>query len=213
MSTKLTKPTKPTKPAVNRPLVVIAAPPGDEYSTALAQAVLRGLSTNGRTVASIDLYTEGFRAAMSREERLAYETTEPILDPVVERYANMLRGADALVFVYPSWGCAQPAILKGWVERVLVPGVGFSIDPTTNRVVGGLGHIKRLVGVTTYPETHAQVLVIGDAGRRLTTRCLRMMSPRIGRSARWFSLYGRGAAEDAAAVAFLGRVEASMRTL
>ena len=65
---------------------------------------------------------------MSPDERLAYHSDRPILDPLAERHAGIVKQAEALVFVYPTWWSTMPAILKGWLERVLVPGVGFVFD-------------------------------------------------------------------------------------
>jgi NAD(P)H dehydrogenase (quinone) len=194
-------------------LVVCAVQPNDELSVALLQASLRGLRKPGRHVEVIDLYADGFRAAMSREERVAYETDQPILDPVVDGHARLLAGADALIFLYPSVGLGVPAVMKGWVERVLVPGVAFSIDPDTRRVVGGLGHLRRLVGISTYDAPHWRVALAGDSGRRLITRCLRMMSPRFGRVTGWFGLYGIDGSDPSRRTAFLGEVERAMERL
>ena len=47
---------------------------------------------------------------------------------MAERHAEIIKQAEALVFVYPTWWSTMPAILKGWLERVLVPGVGFVFD-------------------------------------------------------------------------------------
>ena len=76
----------------------------------------------------LDLYAVGFAAAMSPEERHAYHGDEPIIDPLVAEHAALVLRADALVFVYPTWWSGLPAILKGWLERVMVPGVGFRFD-------------------------------------------------------------------------------------
>jgi hypothetical protein len=63
----------------------------------------------------------------------------------------------ALVFVYPTWWSGLPAILKGWLERVLVPGVGFVLDERTNKVRPGLGQVRHLVGISTYGSPRSYV--------------------------------------------------------
>jgi NAD(P)H dehydrogenase (quinone) len=198
---------------VVRPLLVCAVQPTDELSVAIMQSALRGLQQAGRHVDTIDLYADGFRAAMSHDERVAYETDHPILDPVVEQHARLLAAADALIFLYPSTGLGLPAVMKGWVERVMVPGVAFSIDPDTRRVAAGLGQLRRLVGISTYQAPHWRVALAGDGGRRLITRCLRMMNPRVGRVTRWCGLYGIAASDQARRTAFLGDVERAMERL
>ncbi len=114
-----------------RVLVVHAHPSPTSYSRRIcdtAEAALRG---SGHDVTVLHLDDERFHPAMSAAERIAYETTTPILDPQVARHAELVRTSEALVFVYPTWWAAPPAIMKGWLERVLVPGVGFYLDPVT----------------------------------------------------------------------------------
>ena len=68
---------------------------------------------------------------------------------MVERYAGIVKQAEALVFVYPTWWSTMPAILKGWLERVMVPGVGFVLDEKQH-VRRGLKQVRRIVGISTY---------------------------------------------------------------
>jgi NAD(P)H dehydrogenase (quinone) len=199
--------------AVHRPLVVFAHPDPGSLCGAAAQAVVRGLEAGGKTVTFVDLYAEGFRAAMSVDERLAYESPVPIIDPVIERHAALVSQCDALLLVYPTWNMGMPAILKGWVERVFVPGVGFRLDPETNRIVGGLGHIHRFVGVSTYGSPQWVVRIVADGGRRLLGRCLRAMCPHTRSRTSWFGLYGLNRPDEAEIVAFLGDLERRMQRL
>ena len=138
----------------------------------------------------IDLYADGFRAAMSLDERIAYHSDEPILDPQVADHAGRLQRAGIVVFVYPTWWSGLPAILKGWLERVMVPGVGFRFDEQTGKVRPGLQHVRRIVGISTYgsPRRYA-VLFVNDNGRRMLTRALRM-SCGLAHPDAWLGLYG-----------------------
>jgi NAD(P)H dehydrogenase (quinone) len=199
--------------AAHRPLVVFAHPDPNSLCAAAAQAVVRGLEAGGKTVTFVDLYAEEFRAAMSAEERLAYESPHPIVDPAVERHAELVRQCDALVLVYPTWNMGMPAILKGWVERVFVPGVAFQLDPEANKITGGLGHIRRFVGVSTYGSPQWVVRLVTDGGRRLLTRCLRVMCPTVTARTEWFGLYGLNQPDEAEIVAFLGNLERRMQRL
>ena len=65
---------------------------------------------------------------MSLAERRAYHSDQPLVDPVTVAHADLVRRAEVLVFVYPTWWSGPPAILKGWLKRVLVPGVAFRFD-------------------------------------------------------------------------------------
>jgi len=193
-------------------LVVHAHPDPESYNSALRDATVRGLESAGHQVTVIDLYAEGFVPAMSAEERRSYETDHPISDPLVEHHAALLREADALVFVYPTWWFGLPAILKGWLERVFVPGVAFHLDEATNKVVSDLRHIRRLVGVTTSGSPQWQVRVLGDTGRWTVMRTTRVLTAWRCKST-WLALGRLDGRTDDERRGFLARVEAKMGAL
>jgi putative NADPH-quinone reductase len=125
---------------------------------------------------------------MSAAEREAYHGEEPILDPLVAEHARLLGRAQVLTFVYPTWWSGLPAILKGWLERVMVPGVAFAFDER-GKVRPALTGVDTIVGVSTYGSPRAYVRAINDNGRRTLTRALRM-SCGPGTRTRWLGLYG-----------------------
>ena len=194
-----------------RALVVVANPDPASYGHALAEAAAAGLRAGGHDVAHLDLYAIGFRAAMSPDDRRAYEADHPIIDPIVAEHAELVRRAELLVFVYPTWWSGLPAILKGWLERVMVPGVGFRFD-ADGRVRPGLTHVRRIVGIATYGSPRAYVAAINDNGRRTLTRTLRLS---CGWRARplWLGLYRMDTRDDADRAAFLTRVHDRMARL
>jgi len=197
---------------VKHALLVLAHPCDDSFTHACAAAARAGLESAGLTVETIDLYASGFRAAMSRHERAAYQTDDPILDPQVEAHAQLLKRSDVLVFIYPTWWSGLPAILKGWLERVMVPGVGFVFNERTGKVAPGLGHVRRIVGISTYGSPRRYVWVINDNGRRIITRALRMS---CGWRARpiWFGLYEMDTLGDTERTDFLERIESRLGAL
>jgi len=194
-----------------RALVVHAHPSEASFSAALFVAASGALRAAGHDVATIDLYAERFNAVMSADERRAYHSDQPILDAVVGRHAELVRWADTLVFVYPTWWMGLPAILKGWLERVLVPGVAFHLDERTQRVVADLRHIRRIVGITTYDASWPTVKLYNDAGRRTLLRALAMLCRRPCRRT-WLALYRIESAHAAARNAFIERVERTLRS-
>lgn len=195
-----------------RALLVLAHPCDDSYCRALADAAERGLRAGAHDVDRIDLYTEGFRAAMTREERAAYESDEPILDEQVADHARRLLAAQFVVFVYPTWWGGLPAILKGWLERVMVPGVGFRFDVRTGKVKPGLEQVRRIVGISTYGAPRWYVKVVNDNGRRILTRALRMSCGWRARP-RWFALYAIDQTDDQGRRTFVERVERELADL
>jgi putative NADPH-quinone reductase len=192
--------------------VVVAHPNPDSYCVALAARAVAGLRAAGHEVTVIDLYAEGFRVAMTADERHAYHSDEPILDPMVARHAEVITRSEALVFVYPTWWSGLPAILKGWLERVMVPGVGFRFDERTGKVRPGLTQVRHIVGISTYGSPLPYVRMINDNGRRTISRALRLSCGFRART-RWLGLYAIDTSTAADRQEFAARVEREMAAL
>src|SRR5262245_456065 len=116
-----------------RALLVVCHPNPASLTHAAAEAAKRGLERGGHDVPVLDLYAMGFHPAMTLEERDAYHGDEPVLDPLVAESVAAVRDAQMLVFAYPTWWSSLPAMLKGWLEKTMVPGVAFVFD-AQNRV-------------------------------------------------------------------------------
>jgi NAD(P)H dehydrogenase (quinone) len=192
--------------------LVVAHPSPDGYCQALAARAAAGLRAGGHDVTVLDLYGDGFRPAMSRDEREAYEGDEPVLDPQVAAHAEVVRRAEAIVFVYPTWWSGLPAILKGWLERVLVPGVAFRFDERTGKVKPALGHVRHIVGISTYGSPRAYVRLINDNGRRIIMRALRMTCGWRTRT-RWYGCYAIDTSTAGEREEFAARVERELAGL
>jgi NAD(P)H dehydrogenase (quinone) len=154
-------------------LVVWAHPRRGSFSEALRRTTEDALVRAGHQVQVIELYQEGFSAVMGDAEWQAYRDFRPEPDAQLQRHIDLLRRAEQLVFVYPTWWFGLPAILKGWLERTMVPGVAFDFDPS-GQIRGSLGTLRRIVAVVTYGSAPWYVHLIGDAGRRTLTRALRL---------------------------------------
>ena len=183
--------------------VVHAHPSPSSFNRAVFDTTVGALGRHD--LDAFDLYADGYQPAMTAEERRAYHGDAPILDPLVERYAAAVNRADALVFVYPTWWSGVPAIMKGWLEKVMVPGVAFGFD-ATGRVEPRLQHVRRIAGVTTYGSAHWRVSLGADGGRRTLLRALRVSTGWRTRTT-WLGLYGMDTATAGERQEFLGRVE------
>jgi NAD(P)H dehydrogenase (quinone) len=192
--------------------VILAHPRPDSYAHALAQRAVDGLQIAGHSVDLVDLYAEGFQAAMTEAEREAYHGEEPILDPLVQASADLVRRVDALIFVYPTWWSGLPAILKGWIDRVMVPGVGFTFDGRTGKARPSLTNVRHLIGVSTYGSPKSLVRIINDNGRRTIMRALRL-SCGFRVQTRWHGLYAIDTSTIEQRAEFAARVERSMTEL
>ena len=156
-----------------RALVVVAHPNPESFTHACAHAAVTGLQRGGHDVEVLDLYSMGFAPAMTEAERHAYHSDQPIVHPHVEQSAAAIRRADMLVFVYPTWWGGLPAMLKGWLEKSMVPGVAFVFD-ADGKVRPGLQQVRRIVGISSYGSPRSYVKLINDNGRRILLRALRL---------------------------------------
>lgn len=194
-----------------RVLLVVAHPNTDSFTHALATRAHTALVSAGHTVDLLDLYALGVSAAMSADEHRAYHSDSPLIDPMIMAHTELVKAAEALVFVYPTWWSAQPAILKGWLERVMVPGVGFVFN-AKGKVRPGLTHVRRVVGISTYGSPRAYVKLVNDNGRRTLLRTLRLNTSLRGRT-KWLGLYAIDTSTPEQRDRFLARVEKTMRSL
>ena len=119
------------------------------------------------------LAVHGFNAVMSPAERIAYHSDQPVISGDVRDSAARLQAAQALLFCYPTMAFNVPAALKGWLERVMVPGVAFVFDDK-HRVRPGMQNIRRIGAVTTSAHSRMTRMRARDAGKRTTARTLRL---------------------------------------
>ncbi len=192
-------------------LVVTAHPQTGSYNHALTAAAERGLRRAGHDVTTLDLYSLGFVPAMSTDERRAYHGEQPLIDPMVAAHAELVQHAQMLVFIYPTWWSGPPAMLRGWLERVMVPGVAFTFDEH-GKVRPALTNVTHIVGISTYGAPWTYVKLLQDGGRRLLTRALRLNCG-VRTPTTWLGLYSMDTQGDAERRAFVDRVEHRMAHL
>lgn len=187
-------------------LVLFAHPVPESFSSALHDKVVTSLENKGWDVDDCDLNAEGFSPVLTAEERRNYHDEEINTVPV-QTYVDRVRAADALVLVFPVWNFGYPAILKGFMDRVFLPGVSFKL--VDGKVTGNLRNITRLAAVTTYGGDRFRAFLAGDPPRRSITRSLRyLVSP--GAKTRYLALYNMNLASNAQREAFLTRVSKEM---
>ncbi|SDU36863.1 NAD(P)H-dependent oxidoreductase [Stappia sp. ES.058] len=192
-----------------RVLLIYAHPVETSFCAALKERALNTLVSRGHEVEVLDLYDQGFDPVLSRAERLAYHDV-PENRARVASQVEQLQRAEALVLVYPVWNFGFPAILKGYFDRVLLPGVSFRME--NGRVKPNLQHIRRLVAITTYGGARWRAFFLGDPPRRIVRRVLRSLVAPTARLA-YLAKYDLNRADADARTAFLSRVDAEMARL
>ena len=130
-----------------RVLVVYCHPVETSFHASLHAEVLKNLRAAGHEVDDCDLYAENFNPVLSREERMHYHDV-PQNQEALKGYVERLQWAEGIVFCFPTWCFGLPAMLKGYFDRLFMPGVAFDISDPAN-VKPMLTHIKRISAVVT----------------------------------------------------------------
>lgn len=194
-----------------RVLVVHCHPDEASLVAAARDRVLAGLARAGHEVRVTDLYAEGFEPVLSRHEHDHHLDT-PDTKPGILGHAGDLLWCEALVLVYPTWWGAQPAMLKGWIDRIWACGVAWDLPPGADRLRPRLRNVRRLVAVTTHGSTKLVNALEGEPGKRILTRSLRVLCHPRARTT-WVALYGVDTADQRRREAFLDRVERRLARL
>ncbi|MEM8582204.1 MAG: NAD(P)H-dependent oxidoreductase, partial [Pseudomonadota bacterium] len=133
-------------------------------------------------------------------------------DPVCDEVAKV-RWCDTLIFVYPTWWYGLPAMLKGWLDRVLLPGVAFHMpDEASPDIRPGLRHITRLGVFTTCGASAGLTALIGAPGRRTLLRGLGILCAERCRK-RFAAHYRMDSSTPKSRAAHLARVDVRMDAL
>ncbi|TNE65042.1 MAG: flavodoxin family protein [Rhodobacteraceae bacterium] len=153
--------------AKGRVLVLYAHPCPESFNAAVHEVVVETLKKSGWEVDDCDLNAEGFQPVLTTEGRRGYHDEPENIEPVRD-YVERLQAADALVMVFPVWNFGYPAILKGFLDRIFLPGVSFKL--VDGKVRPGLTNIKKLYACTTYGGTRLRAMMNGDPPRKCVTR-------------------------------------------
>jgi NAD(P)H dehydrogenase (quinone) len=191
--------------------LVYCHPDPESFTASVRDRVVAALQAGGHEVRVSDLYADAFQPAMSLQERLDNrQATEPT--PEIAAYCDHLRWCDTLVFVYPTWWSGQPAMLKGWFDRVLLRGVAWDLVQGSGLLRPRLTNVRRLISVTSHGSGWFVNMVEGAAGRRIVGRAVRVLCHRRARTT-WLAMYNmdRSRADDR--TEFLDRVERRLSRL
>ena len=187
-----------------RVLVIFAHPLGDSYAATLRDTVVAALEAGGHTVDLCNLYQEDFDPILSAQEWRDYENTSENTR-AVSRQVERLRQAEGIIFVFPSWWYGMPAILKGYFDRVWLPGIAFEFGPQAIRPLLMSIRMFGVVTTTGAPEWFTRIYM-GNPSRKVLMRGLArlVVAPRAERF--WLALYGMENATDAKRTAFIEQV-------
>src|SRR5271157_3112448 len=139
-------------------LIILGHPSAGSFNHAIARRAESTLLRSGHEVIFHDLYEEGFDPVMPGGEI----PRDSEIDPMISLHCTQIASVNGIIIVHPNWWGQPPAILTGWIDRVLRPGVayGFRENDSGEGIPEGL-----LIAVTalvlntsnTFPEREASV--------------------------------------------------------
>ena len=187
-------------------LVLYAHPVETSFNAGLHRTIVERLAAAGHAVDDCDLYAEDFDPRLTRAERLGYHDPRGPNDAVAG-YVERLQRAEALVLSFPVWNYGYPAILKGFFDRVFLPGVSFKL--VDGKVRPTLHNIRKMAAVTTYGGSRFRAMLMGDPPRKLVGRVLRA-TVRPGASVSYLAHYSMNLSTDDSRRKFMAKVAAKM---
>lgn len=151
--------------------LILAHPDPESFNHAIAQTAVEALKANGHRVFFHDLYQEKFDPRLNLEEL----AKDAILPAVIRKHCDEIAAASGIVIVHPNWWGQPPAILKGWVDRVLRPDVAYKFlegDSGEGIPNGLLKARAALVFNTSNTESEREDDVFGDPLETIWKNCI-----------------------------------------
>ncbi len=193
-----------------RILVVFCHPSQDGFGAALLALTRRALEAADHELRARDLCAEDVDPVMTREDR-ARNLADPQANIAAQAdHVADLRWCEGLIVICPAWRRGPPAMPKGWLERVWLPGVASETPGSAGaRPTGVLRTVRPFTGIATSGSPWWWLRATFDPGRSLWIRGLRPLShPR--RRHPWQQLHSRAHRGHAGRKAFMARVEQAL---
>jgi NAD(P)H dehydrogenase (quinone) len=151
--------------------VILAHPNVESFNHAIAQSALDAIVRNGHRAVFHDLYAEKFDPLLPAAEF----PDGAALPPEIELHCWEIAQADGIVIVHPNWWGQPPAVLKGWIDRVIRPGIAYRFDEGDQGEGVPVGLLKAktaLVFNTANTPAQREMEVFGDPLETLWKNCV-----------------------------------------
>ena len=152
-------------------LLILAHPDPNSFNHSIAETAKETLENQGHKVFYHDIYEEKFDPILTAEEI----PKDAKVDPVIAKYCDELLNADGIIIVHPNWWGQPPAILKGWIDRVIRPGLAYRFIEGDNGEGVPIGLLKArsaIVFNTSNTPAEREDTVFGDPLERLWKDCI-----------------------------------------
>jgi NAD(P)H dehydrogenase (quinone) len=151
--------------------IILAHPTAGSFNHAIALKAVKVLKRNGHDVFSHDLYEERFDPLLTDAEI----PQQAALPPEIKRHCLEISEADGIVIIHPNWWGQPPAILKGWIDRVIRPGIAYEFlegDEGEGIPKGLLKARAALIFNTSNTPAEREQSVFGDPLESLWKNCI-----------------------------------------
>ncbi len=151
--------------------VILAHPDKGSFNHAIADAAVAALRENGHAVLFHDLYAERFDPLLPAAEI----PKDARLDPLIRRHCDEIARSEGIVIVHPNWWGQPPAVMKGWIDRVIRPGVAYEFregDSGEGVPCGLLKAKKAVVFNTSNTPEEREKKVFGDPLETIWKNCV-----------------------------------------
>ena len=141
--------------------ILLAHPNKESFNHAIADTVIDQLNQNGHEIFFHDLCAEKFNPLLPKEEFLK----DAPLPLEIEKHCREISEAEGIIIIHPNWWGQPPAILKGWIDRIIRPGVAYEFieEDKGEGIPNGLLKADRaLVFNTSNTESAREIRVFGD---------------------------------------------------
>ena len=151
--------------------IILSHPQKGSFNHAIADTAAAALRDAGHSVMMHDLYAEKFDPLLPYGEI----ARDAVLPPLIAEHCREIASADGIVFVHPNWWGMPPAILKGWIDRVIRPGVAYRFAETDSGEgipIGLLVAKAVIVFNTSNTPVQREHEVFGDPLERIWKDCI-----------------------------------------
>lgn len=153
-----------------RTVIVFNHPYEESYCNAILESVTKGLEKSTHEVDVINLDKDQFDPRMTSADLKAF-VEHTAVDPQVIDYQERIRTADHLIFIFPIWWDIMPATTKGFIDRVLSPGLAYEHHPRGFGLVPLLKNLKSITIITTMNKPAIMYsLLIGNLIRKVMVK-------------------------------------------
>ena len=152
-------------------LIILAHPDKNSFNHAIANTCQKRLIDNGHSVVFHDLYKEDFNPIINSLEI----PKQAQIDDSIKEHCDDLINSDGIIVIHPNWWGQPPAIMKGWIDRVIRPGIAYKFEEGDNGEGTPIGLLKAKIGIvfnTSNTSEYRETNIFKDPLETIWKNCI-----------------------------------------